>query len=380
MHIAIDGKRYFTNRTGLGRYSRLLVRSLLSDSGRNDMTITLFKPRGRTVFEAPEQKCLVIKEAAYKLPGDLGNGLWRWRTLPGLLDGGDYDLFHGPSNGLPNRANLPMIVTITDLIFIRYPNYFPLWDRNYYFCSFKQAAEKARMIIAISEATKSDIVNFFNIPEKKIEVIYPGFESHLLKYHHEEAENVCDLFRLPERYILAVGTLEPRKNALRLAQAFDQLLQQRKIGKDTGLVFAGRKGWFYREILRKIDSLPSRSSIHFIDEPSDSQLAALYQSASVMAYISEFEGYGYPVLEAMSFFLPLLLSRVASLPEIAGDAAVYVDPYNTESIAEGLFRLLDDEHLRYNLSQGANKRLVDFSAEKMAEKTVKLYRKVVEGK
>ena len=137
MHVAIDGKRYFLNASGLGRYSRTLVPALLDQASPDSLSLTLFKPPGQVKFEADAHPQLQIENAQYRLPGSAGNALWRFRKLPRLIDNGPYSLFHGPSHILPRRTRCPMVVTMFDLIFLRYPAYFPLWDRNYYKHMFK---------------------------------------------------------------------------------------------------------------------------------------------------------------------------------------------------------------------------------------------------
>jgi len=175
MNIAIDGKRFFLNTSGLGRYSRSLVNSLLSLKQSDDFLITLFQPRGPTAFQAPDHARLTIVKADYRIPGDLGNSIWRFWVLPRLLEKGNISLFHGPSHILP-KAHCPMVVTMFDLIFLRYPHYFPLWDRQYYRVMFRKSCHRADHIICISEATKADLIHFFSIDESKITIIYPSLE------------------------------------------------------------------------------------------------------------------------------------------------------------------------------------------------------------
>ena len=177
MHIAIDGKRYFHNSSGLGRYSRNLVNSLLSLEHKEEFFITLFRPKGRVKFDAPSYPQLKLITAKYFLPGDIGNGFWRFVKLPGLINAKRYSLFHGPSHVLPRRVKCPTIVTMFDLIFLRFPRYFPMWDRNYYKIMFKKSAHMADHIISISEATKADLINFFGVDEDKVSVVYPALDD-----------------------------------------------------------------------------------------------------------------------------------------------------------------------------------------------------------
>ena len=177
MRIGIDGKRYYLNSSGLGRYSRSLVDHLLGLKDAEDLDICLYRPKGEVKFQPKSHQRLTEFTDEYFLPGHIGQAFWRFTKLPALINSGSYDLFHGPSHVLPGRLECPSVVTMLDLIFMRYPRYFRAWDRNYYRISFSRSARLADHIISISEATKADLVNLFGIREEKISVIYPGFDD-----------------------------------------------------------------------------------------------------------------------------------------------------------------------------------------------------------
>ena len=177
MRVAIDGKRYYLNSSGLGRYSRSLIDQLISIGDEENLEIILYRPKGKVKFEPKSQSHLTEITADYFFPGHIGNAIWRFTKLPSLINNSRYDLFHGPSHVLPGKLKCPSVVTMLDLIFIRYPKYFKAWDRNYYRISFENSAQLADHIISISEATKADLINYFGIKEEKISVIYPGFDA-----------------------------------------------------------------------------------------------------------------------------------------------------------------------------------------------------------
>jgi len=374
MHIAIDGKRFFANSSGLGRYSRSLVESLLA-LDQEDLLITLFRPKGRTLFEATENRALRVVGAEYLLPGDIGNALWRFRKLPDLIGRGGYSLFHGPSHVIPGNLPCPAIVTMLDLIFLRFPEYFPLYDRNYYRYMFRKSALRADHIISISEATKTDLMAFFNIPEEKISVIYPAVDETLFPLETSRLMPIREKFKLPETYVLYVGNIEPRKNILRLAQAFDHLMTSKRISPQTWLLIVGRKGWFTRKIFSGIDKLKHKAQIRFAGPAYGDDLSGIYQMATVMAYPSLFEGFGYPVLEAMQLGTPVLTSNVSSMPEAGGEAARLVDPQDMEDISNGLADLLTNEKLRKDMIQRGQAHAAQFTSEKLARETLAVYRK-----
>ncbi len=375
LNIAIDGKRFFLNSSGLGRYSRTLVHSLLSKESQDQISITLFKPRGKVRFQPMDHPRLHIITAEHRIGGNLGNGWWRFAKLPKLIDSGRFSIFHGPSHILPISAHCPMVVTMHDFTFLRYPQYFRLWDRKYYEYMFKKSAERADHIISISEATKNDLIDFFDIRSEKISVIYSAFDDIFKPLQKSDLLDISQKYSLPEQYVLYVGTIEPRKNILRVATAFDALISSGKIEKKTQFLIVGPKGWFYKNIIEGVRSLSHKEKIRFIGPVYDKDLAGIYQLATVMAYPSEFEGFGYPVLESMRLGTPVLTSRVSSLPEAGGDAALLVDPLNIDEIAAGMEKLIIDEDYRKDLIRKGHQHVEQFSPAKMVKQTMEIYQR-----
>ncbi|MEJ2661392.1 MAG: glycosyltransferase family 1 protein, partial [Desulfobacteraceae bacterium] len=261
IHVAIDAKRYFRNTSGLGRYSRTLVGALLDPAFGDALRLTLFKPPGKSAFTPPTGPRVRTLTASHRLTGDLGNALWRFHRLPRILDKSDFSLFHGPSHVLPRPTACPMVVTMLDLIFLRYPQYFRAWDRNYYHHIFRKSAHRADHIISISQATKEDLVERFEVPPEKIAVIYPAFDDVFQPLGPERLSEVRKAYQLPQAYVLYVGTIEPRKNILRTAQAFDRLLDAGRIPSECEFLVVGSQGWFYKEILDGIAALRHRVRI-----------------------------------------------------------------------------------------------------------------------
>ncbi|NNF99709.1 MAG: glycosyltransferase family 4 protein [Desulfobacteraceae bacterium] len=376
IHVAIDGKRFFMNTSGLGRYSRTLIKGLMDDRYGEQIRITLFRPKGKVRFDAPDHAGLHIETAAYRLPGDLGNGLWRFRKLPKIVDRGQFSLFHGPSHVLPVSAKTPMVVTMFDLIFLRYPQYFKKWDRAYYQFAFRKSAERADHIISFSMATKADLVNYFNIDDNKITVVYPGFDEDFRPLPEKELITLKNHHTLPEEYILYVGTIEPRKNILKTATAFDRLLSAGEIPDNYQFLIVGSKGWFYDDIISGIQKLKHSDKIRLAGPVFGRDLAGIYQLARMTAYPSLFEGFGYPVLESLRVGTPVLTSNISSLPEAGGDAAVLVDPASTDEIASGIKKLVTDEALRAQCIERGYEHAARFSPENMAAGTMKVYRRI----
>ena len=377
MRVAIDGKRYYLNSSGLGRYSRSLIDQLISIGDEENLEIILYRPKGKVKFEPKSKSHLTEITADYFFPGHIGNAIWRFTKLPSLINNSGYDLFHGPSHVLPGKLKCPSVVTMLDLIFIRYPNYFKAWDRNYYRISFKKSAQLADHIISISEATKADLINFFGIKEDKISVIYPGFDAVFSKLQQQKLDEIKIKFKLPRDYILYVGNIEPRKNILKLAQAFNSLQESSYIDKDVHLLIVGQMGWYYKEIIDGIDSLSSRDKIKLVGPVYGEDLAGFYQLASIMAYPSMFEGFGYPVLEAMRLGTPVLTSNISSMPEAGGNAAHYVNPESLDEIKDGLCKLLNDKTYREMLAVKGTRHAAGFNTMRMTQETLEVYRKLI---
>ena len=374
MHVALDGKRFFLNAAGLGRYSRTLVPALLDEAPADAFTLTLFRPPGNVKFEAQPHPRLRVETAQYRLQGSAGNALWRFRKLPRLVESGPYTLFHGPSHILPRKNRCPMVVTMHDLIFLRYPAYFPVWDRNYYRHMFKKSSQRADHIISISEATKADLVNHLGVGEEKISVIYPACDNGFAPLTEHSLAEIRRRYHLPDTYVLFVGTIEPRKNILRTAQAFDRLMAEGRIDGKVKFLIVGGKGWFYDKILNGIARLAYRDNIQIVGQVPGVDLAGIYQMATVTAFASECEGFGYPVLESMQLGTAVLTSNKSSLPEIGGDAVHYVDPFAVGDIAEGLGKLLNDQGYRQDLIQKGCRRAATFSLKKMASGILDIYK------
>lgn len=269
-----------------------------------------------------------------------------------------------------------MVVSMFDLIFLRYPDYFPLWDRNYYRYMFKKSAQRADHIISISEATKADLINYLGAREENISVVYPSCDDGLAPLSEEHLEDVRRRYDLPNNYVLYVGTIEPRKNILRTAQAIDRLLAEGRIDERVMFLVVGSKGWYYDEILSGIEKLPHGKNIRLVGPAFGGDLAGIYQLATAMAFASEFEGFGYPVLEAMQLGTAVLTSRISSLPEAGGNAAHYVDPLQVDDIAAGLEKLINDNSYRETLIHKGYVHAETFSARKMAQRTLDIYHMV----
>jgi glycosyltransferase involved in cell wall biosynthesis len=368
MKIGFDAKRAFLNSTGLGNYSRNTLNALnLFYPGEEYI---LFTPEIKAeLFEAYRRFKIVSPQnfVAKKL-----KTIWRSLFLIPHLKKHQIDVFHGLSNELPNgieNSGIPSVVTIHDLVFMRYPEFYQAIDRKIYFKKTRYACKAADKIIAISKQTRNDIETFFQIPTEKIEMIYQPVAPVFFEKHDPAA--VIAQYDLPKEYILSVGTLEPRKNQRALLMA----IKQAQI--DVPVVFVGKATSYATEMKRFIaENLPD-NQVTFLANIPEKHLAALYQGALLSVYISVFEGFGLPVIESMACGCPVVTSTVSVLPETAGEAAVLCNPGDTDDIGTKVLMLLQDSSLRSQLIRKGTKRAQKFHPEIYAKKLHELYTKIL---
>jgi glycosyltransferase involved in cell wall biosynthesis len=265
------------------------------------------------------------------------------------------------------------VVTIHDLIFMRYPEFYKPIDRKIYFKKVKYACHSADKIIAISRQTKHDIETFFHVPPEKVELIYQPVSP--VFYEKQNVTELLEKYHLPKEFILSVGTLEPRKNQLALLQA----LQSKEI--QIRVVFVGKQTSSYMtEIKRFLEENEMESQVQFLSNIPESDLAALYQTAVLSVYISVFEGFGLPVIESMACGCPVVTSSVSVLPETAGDAAVLCNPAKVEEIAQKVLLLLENDDFRNEMIKKGKQRANLFHPENYAQKLISLYTEILKRK
>jgi glycosyltransferase involved in cell wall biosynthesis len=278
--------------------------------------------------------------------------LWEQLALPGLLRRARADVFHSPVNVLPERLPCPAVVTIHDLAFLTYPQYFRPGRRLYQRIFTARGARAAARVIAVSESTKRDIVARLGIAPEKVRVVHPAVDdrfqpvadpARLAAFRHEHD--------LPERFLLYLGTLEPRKNLLTLLEAYALLRAQDDA--TPRLVLAGAKGWYYKDLFARVRTLGLERAITFAGYVRDEEQPLWYAAAELFIYPSLFEGFGLPVAEALACGTPVVTSNVSSLPEAAGDVAMKVDPHQPEAVAHAMQSvLLSDDTRRQMAARG----------------------------
>jgi glycosyltransferase involved in cell wall biosynthesis len=270
------------------------------------------------------------------------------------------------------------VITVHDLTFLLYPQFLTPGSRHYYNKQIAWAVRHAVAISADSAATRADLIRLLGVPPEKITVIHvgldPAFAPATADQSAADAQRLAELGLAPG-YVLFVGTFEPRKNVAGLLQAYACLRQRRP--HCPPLVLAGRSGWLFDETLRRIQALKLETAVRRLEEAPESHLPALYRGAEVLVLPSHYEGFGFPVLEAMGCGTPAIIADRASLPEIAGDAALKVDPDDHEALAVALGQVLDDSALRADLVRRGLDRARAFTWERTASQTLALYEAVL---
>jgi glycosyltransferase involved in cell wall biosynthesis len=377
MRIGIDISRTVEESTGVGYYAKHLVRALAGIDAENDYLLY-----GIFYDCYPEgwRKASIPKSPNFRLHQK--NSLsWlvrkRWenagRHKEKLLGG--IDLLHSTAYTMPLLSHLPVIVTIHDLSFFVYPQHHT--EANYQFVTrnVHQAARRAGFIIADSESTKKDIMRFLHVPEERMEVIYlaagDGFDE---KRSPETIAQTKNKYGINKPYFLAVGSMEPRKNLASALIAFKALKETKKI--DYQFVVAGGKGWKNEAFYRLLKKLSIDEHLVLTGYVPEEELPALYQGAEVFVYPSLYEGFGLPVLEAMSSGTPVITSNASSLPEVAGDAALLVNPMETFDLYRAMEALVMNPALKADFKEKGFKQSKKFTWEKTALETLEVYRKV----
>lgn len=370
MHIAFDAKRLFHNFTGLGNYSRTLVRNLVRF--QPDFHCHLYTPRNK---QHPETQFFQTHPNIHiHTAAGQPSTYWRSYGIKRNLKAEGVDVFHGLSHEIPigmHRTNIPSIVTIHDLIFKYYPDYFPFLDRKIYDWKFRYACEHADSIIAISESTKADIIKFYDVEAEKISVIYQTCGEQFKQIlHPEKRQKIIQKYELPSIFLLYVGSIIPRKNLLKIVQALPLLPKS----LDIPLVVIGDGKAYKQEVLEyiKVHKLTARV---LFPKVNYQDLAALYQQASVFLYPSVYEGFGIPILEALYSKTPVITCTNSSLSEAGGKGAYYVEP-QVESIAEGIEKVLSDTSWRQQLLHAGQQHLTKFDSARLTQQLVDIYQQI----
>ena len=336
MRIGFDAKRVFQNTTGLGNYSRTVVKNLAEFYP--DHEYFLFTPtlKNKLPFEFNKNTHMVVGRGS----------VWRSFGVRRDIVKHNVDIYHGLSNEIPftlKISNIKSVVTIHDLIFDHFPEYYPGVDRKFYDLKSKFAVRNSDLIFAASEATKNDIIKFYHISPAKIRVIYQSCDDlFYTRVGEEEIMQHMNTYALPSEFILYVGSINERKNLLNVCKAYLLIPKEKRVP----VVVVGNGKEYSEKVKLFIHENNLAGSFIFLENVPTEHLPALYQKAISFIYPSLYEGFGIPVLEAMVSGCPVMTSGVSSLPEVGGNAAFYFDPTKPEDIAEKINSVIISDTLR----------------------------------
>jgi len=356
MNIAIDASRTTVSRlTGTETYALHLINAILAQQSKHHFHL---------FFRDVPQADLFPQTNNYTQHIIPFKRLWTHLRFATALWATSYDVVWVPAHTLPRFFPTKAVVTIHDLGYLHFPEAHADKDRQYLDWSTRYSARRANHVLADSMATKADLIHHYNISSEKITVVYPGINPALKPT--PLANRVRERYKLPERYLLFIGTLQPRKNIERLVQAFDQW-RQASDQKDMMLALGGKAGWLFDPAWVK-----GVANVQQLGYIADDDLAALYSEAWGYVMPSLYEGFGFPILEAMRCETPVLCSNTSSMPELAGDAAILVDPLDVNSIAHGIYQLVEETERRQKLVENGKKQVQHFTWEQAAQQTLQI--------
>jgi len=373
MRIGFDAKRAFLNSSGLGNYSRSTLALLSHYYPENEYF--LYTPKeSRRMHDILSGRMKVVAPSGF--PAKSFPWLWRSFLLSGDLKKNKLDVFHGLSNELPaniQRLKLKSVVTIHDVIFKRYPEFYKPFDRKVYTAKTRYACEKSDRIIAVSKQTREDLVHYFGIDEKKVSVVYQGCKpifSALVR--RDMKDQVRRRYNLPEKFLLYVGNIEARKNVLSIIQGLEK-------GKlRIPLVIVGRPTP-YLEVLNAFITEKKIRDVIFYHEVPDHDLPAFYQMATIFIYPSLFEGFGIPVLEALTSGVPVITSRGGCFSEPGGESTIYINPHNPGEFADAIKTVWSNESLQQKMINDGYKHAMNFHDNIIARNLMDVYDSLLEN-
>ena len=363
MKIGYDAKRAFQNMTGLGNNSRYVIRIM-----------TEFFSSNQYLLFSPNKK----KDFSYNIPNvsshfptkNTVKFIWRSFSIKKDLIIQKIDVYHGLSNEIPfglKNSGIKTVVTIHDLIFLKHPSFYNFFDRVIYNFKAKYACKNADLIIAISEQTKKDIEGFYGINPEKIRVVYQNCNNSFLNLPKNNSSDIIKKYGIQKSYIVCVGTIEPRKNQLNIIKAFQDINSV-----DTDLVIIGR-GKKYKIEVESYLKENKLSNVKILSNVGDEDLISLYSSSVFGVYMSVYEGFGLPIVEALSAGVPVLAASGSCLEEAGGDGCLYAKPQDISEISKKMAVLLKDQNLRLQLIAKGKLHITKFQDFKIADELNNIY-------
>ena len=369
MRICVNASPAVHHIAGLGRYTQELMAALLAVDSENEYVAFYNRPSEAQVDPPLDQLPHLTTDLATK-PWRMSALLAHFARIPqdGLFP--EVDLFHATDHLLPRLTRVKSVFTLHDLVFQFYPHTHKTLNRWFLTLMMPRFLRAADAVIAVSEHTKGDAVRTYGMDEAKIAVIYEGVSERFRRRAPDAIAAVRHKYSLPDRFVLSVGTIEPRKNLTSLLEAYHALRNEES---EYRLVLVGKKGWLYTGFFRRIHELGLEDEIVFPGFVPDEDLPAIYSAADLFVFPSLYEGFGLPVLEALACGTPVIASNASSVPEVAGDSALLVDPSSVEALAHDMRAVLNSTELRQDLQARGPKQAAKFSWQRAARETLDVY-------
>jgi len=369
MRIGIDARLVFYSQAGIGQYILHLANGLAKVDQENEYVLLQSRRDHSTILEQPNFRRVSLWTPSH-------HRLERYALNVELMRLG-LDILHSPDFIPPHRPGCRSVITIHDLAFLLYPHFLTKESARYY-GHIDQAVRWTDQIIAVSNSTKRDAMQHLGVPEDKITVVYEAANAIFRPIDQEVArEHVRKRHGVDGRFLLFVSTIEPRKNVPTLLRALRQLTGCYK--EDVHLILAGGKGWLFEDAFAEVEQLKLASRVHFVGHVSSDDLLYLYNAAELLAHPAFYEGFGLPPLEAMACGLPVIVSNVASLPEVVGDAGLLIDPHDVDELTVSMWRVLNEAETRREMREKGLRQAARFSWEKAASETAAIYKRAFEA-
>jgi glycosyltransferase involved in cell wall biosynthesis len=345
---------------GIGWFTFETFRRIARDHPEHEFLYIFDRPFSKEFITSPNIKGIAAGPQARH---PLLYYLWFHKVIPRLLKKWKADLFVSPDGYLPLKSPIPTLGVYHDLNFEHYPEDLPWVERLYYRNFFPRYARAATRLATVSEFSRTDISQTYSIPRERIDVVYNGVNEGFQPLSPEQKDEIRSNLTRGRPYLMFIGAQHPRKNLVRLFAAFDALRSQ---GLDAVLVITGGRKWWTKPIDKAFRSMQHSADVFFTGRLESAELQRTLGAAAALTYVSYFEGFGIPILEAFRCEVPVITSNVTSMPEISGDAAILVDPFDTESITRAMKRVLTEPLEMQNLTQLGAKRARVFSWDRSA--------------
>jgi glycosyltransferase involved in cell wall biosynthesis len=375
MKIGFDAKRAFNNKSGLGNYSRNLIRGIIKNNPLEDYFLFNSEASRYKLQDFLEKRSNIHLVEPQSFWGKEFPGWWRSYGITKNANQLNLDLYHGLSNEIPLNSHLmkaKKLITVHDLIFMRFPEFYNAADRKMYTIKTKKSCALADGIVAVSEQTKNDLIEFLDVPKEKIHVIYQTCDENFFHDNEYTTNDNSPEKLLPDNYILYVGTIEQRKNLLALVRAIHELDKTMQVT----LLVVGKETSYSKEVVAYVERFGLERRVVFMKSVNNALMPLIYRKAKAFIYPSIYEGFGIPIIEALVSKVPVITTRGGCFPEAAGPGSVFVDPDNAEELADAIRLVLTDEAKRKEMIATGYAYAQQFKPAVCAENMFNLYKKI----